>query len=675
MTDILNKETIIRQFPLFTGLSSQEYALLEPRCNLKEYPKGTIIYKENDPPDAFYGVILGRITISTQGKEQYSRVVEYLHRGKYFGIISLLTKDPHSVTARALNDCQLLVIQKEDFDFLLTQIPSLGVDLSQTLSRRLKDKDVHRKTIFETEVISVFSSYARAGKTIYAFNLAFSLAKETHKSVILLEIRPKDTPHSLAQKVVTCNSNICKEVLDLSVAFTDFGPKAVSNFIIKDKDDISLLCLSFDPENEDCVKRLIALLSLLVNDYHYILMDLSSVLEQSTFKMLYQSDVIHLLTSPEPVGLKKTLHLVERLREELNFPYDKIKIIFTEYDLAKIDNYQLKEFLGGHPVFATLPKMEFSASDRMIFDSAQSEYARAVRRISRQAGDVMVGLALGIGVAYGFCHIGVLKVIEEENIPIDVISGASMGAFIACLWATGKTSIEILEIAREFRQSNSIWSLVDLTLPMRGFIKGNKLQSFFKKHLGAKTFYDVKLPLKIIASDVKRKEPRVLEHGLLVDALMASCAMPGVFLPFHFKGEMLFDGGVSSPVPTEILFSMGLKKIIAVNVTPSREDVLRQYEKIKADFSLKDKIRKRGFNFRQYLHDRLQTNILGIIFSSVELLQSEVAKKEEQLADIVLHPNTEDMHWLEFHRAEEFMHRGEIETRNNLGKIWQVINE
>jgi len=218
---------------------------------------------------------------------------------------------------------------------------------------------------------------------------------------------------------------------------------------------------------------------------------------------------------------------------------------------------------------------------------------------------------------------------------------------------------------------------VDLTFPWLGFIKGNKLYKFLKKYLGNKTFSDVKLPLNIIASDVKRKESKVLDKGLLIDAIMASCAMPGVFRPFKSKEEILLDGGVINPLPTEALFKMGVRKIIAVNVTPSREDILRQYEKMKEEMTLAGTAtKKRGrFSLRQYFRDKFKTNILDIIFSSIEIMQSEMAQKEAQLADIVLHPNTQGLNWLELHRAAEFAKRGAEEAHKNLDKIWQIINE
>ncbi|MBM3246647.1 MAG: cyclic nucleotide-binding domain-containing protein [Candidatus Omnitrophica bacterium] len=690
--EAVNKDSILKEIPLFSDLSEEEQALIKERVNFVEYKKGQNIYEEGSCADAFSCVILGRVVIYTKDQDGNETILEYLHHGKYFGIISLLTGEAHSVTAKAINDCLILAINKEDFNFLLNKIPRLAIDLGQTLSRRLKRKDVHQKTIFESTVISVFSSHSQAGKTIYALNLGLGLKRETQKSVMILDIATQDKAHSLPGRLGLQGEH---RVLDLSLPLDTAG--TIKDFLLKDNFGVDLICLSYQPQDDACLKRLVNVLSRLVNDYHYIILDLPAYMDRIIFQMLNQSDLIHILTGTEPVELEKTHNLIERLKSEFHFQESKIKIIINEYKFSKLTYEQQLEILK-YPVLATLPKIELAASDRLVLDAANCEYARAMRRVSRTLGDRLVGLALGVGVGYAFCHIGVLKVIEEEKIPIDVVSGSSTGALIASLWATGKSSQEILEIAREFREPKYIWSIVDLTFPKLGFIKGNKLYGFLKKHLGNKTFRNVRLPLRIIASDVRKKESRVIDKGLLVDALMASCAMPGVFRPFGMraKEEMLLDGGVINPLPTEVLLKMGVRKIIAVNVTPSRQDIQRQYEKIKEGMSLSPAISPQrrwftpleispkkggivkfltGFSLRQYLREAFRINILDIIFSSIEVMQSEMAQQEAQLADIVLHPDTSGLYWLELHRAAEFARRGEAEARRNLEKIWQVINE
>jgi len=666
-----DKEFIIKELPFFSGLNKDELAIIKERAQVVEYRKGQVIYEEKSSPSAFYCIISGRVQIYTKDKTGQQLILEYLHRGKYFGIISLLTNEAHSVTSLAINDCVILVIKRNDFDFVLRNIPRLAIDLSRTLSRRLKRKDIHQKIIFESTIVSVFSSYSQAGKTVYALNLALSLSRETHKSVIILDILPQDKIHTLPHKLELVQP--C--TFDLSSSTEIYIlPK---EYILKSKFGIDLCCFYYQEDNDNCLKRLIEILSLLVNDYHYILLDLPAAMDRSIVSMLNQSDLIHILSSPDPVDLKRTNNLINRLKTNFNFDPQKIKIIVNEYKLAKIDHNCQLEILG-QEIFATIPKIQFDAGERLIIDEPDCEYSKAVRRIARQLGDCLVGLVLGVGVGYGFCHIGVLKVIEEENIPIDIIAGSSIGALIASLWAIGKNSQEIMEVTREFREPKHIWGLIDITFPFFGFIKGNKLHRFLKRHFGDKTFYDAKLPLRIIASDVRRKEPKILDKGFLVDAIMASCSMPGVFAPFKFKEEVLFDGGVTNPLPTESLMQMGVKKIIAVNVTPSREDILRQLTKLKEAIPSEHTVvaqKNKPLGWLGRIKSIFKLNIVDIIFSSVEVLQSEVARREGELADIVLHPDTTGLFWLELHRADEFARRGEIETRNNLDKIWQLVNE
>ncbi len=670
--EAIEKDLIIQEFPLFADLTAKERKIIKERSSVVSFKKGDIIYKEGALPSGFYCLAVGRVVIYVQDNQGNQKILEHLHRGKYFGIISLLTHEPHSVTAQATNDCVILVINKEDFDLVINKIPRLAIDLSRTLSRRLKHKDNHQKAIFESTVVSVFSSYSQAGKTIYSLNLALSLKKETRKSVIILDILSTDKKHSLPERAGLSAGNI----FDLSRESAD-NSKSAKSFILSSGFGIDLLCFHYRPEDNLCVRRLLGILSWLVNDYHFIILDLPSLLDKNIFSILNQSDFIHLLSGPAEEELRKTHFLMQSLKDEFNFQEEKIKIIINEYKLSKITPVEQAEILGRN-IFATLPKIEPGSSDRLVLDSPESEYAKAVRRISRYIGESMIGLVLGVGVGYGFCHVGVLKVIEEEQIPIDIIAGSSIGALIASLWAIGKSSSEILEITKDFKEPKHIWGLIDLTIPHLGFIKGNKLYKFLKEHLGDKTFYDTRLPLKIIARDVKRKEPRVLDQGLLVDAIMASCSMPGVFAPFKLKEELLFDGGVINPLPTEPLFKMGVKKIIAVNVTPSRQDILNQYEKIKSGLktNISEVIKKRAwFDLGRYFRDMFKTNILDIIFSSVEILQSEVAQKEGLLADVVLHPDTSGLYWLDLHKAAEFAKRGEIEARKNLDKIKQLVNE
>ncbi|MFA6216788.1 MAG: patatin-like phospholipase family protein [Candidatus Omnitrophota bacterium] len=670
--ELVNKNLILKEIPLFEGLSPEEFSLIEERSDIVEYKKGEVIYSQGSPPSAFYYVILGRVIIYTKDTPQATTVLEYLHRGKYFGIISLLTGDTHSVSAKAHNDCLLLIIKDADFSFTLKKIPSIAIDLSRSLSRRLKRKSLHQKTIFESTIISVFSFYPKAGKSVYALNLGLSLHKETHKSVIILEINTAHQPCSIPRRMGIADDGY--RVFDMSVASLDSA--LLREVIIRDVFGIDLVCLRFKQDDEFYLKNLVNMLSFFTNDYHYIVLDLPASLEKSIVSTLNQSDLIHMVTRLRLWDLKRNRRLIERLGKESHFQEEKIKIIVNGIVPAPVSEEE-QQVLLHHDIFATLPLVDTGISERPVLDEPNCEYSKAIRRIARYEGDCQVGLVLGVGVAYGFSHIGVLKVIEEEQIPIDIICGSSMGAIIATLWAIGNSSSSILQITREFKEPKYIWELVDFTFPFLGFIKGNKLYKFLKKYVGNKTFHDVRVPLKIVASEIKRRESKIFDKGLLIDALMATSAMPGVFAPFRFREELLLDGGITSPLPTEPLFEMGVKKIIAVNVTPSKEDILRQYQHMAAlrVDPLDPQAKRKFFSLKEFFKEKFKTNILDIIFSSIEIMQSEVAKTEGQLADVVLHPDMSGLHWLAFGKSEIFAERGEQEARKHLDKVWQVINE
>ena len=268
--------------------------------------------------------------IFTQDSEGNKKILEYLHRGKYFGIISLLTDEPHSVSAQATNDCAVLVMSNVNFDFVLNRIPRLAIDLSLTLSRRLKRKDTHQKVIFESTVVSVFSSHSQAGKTIYALNLALSLNKETRKSVIILDLLTPDKFHSLPKRLEIKED----KVFDLSKEESDIHN--VNNYISKSKFNVDLACFHYLADDKTCVKKLVGILSALVNDYHYIILDLPSLMDHNIFSILNQTDIIHLLSGPDEEDLEKTHNLMRQLRKEFDFQEDKIKIIINEYKHVKI---------------------------------------------------------------------------------------------------------------------------------------------------------------------------------------------------------------------------------------------------------------------------------------------------------------------------------------------------
>jgi NTE family protein len=186
-------------------------------------------------------------------------------------------------------------------------------------------------------------------------------------------------------------------------------------------------------------------------------------------------------------------------------------------------------------------------------------------------------LVLGAGGIKTVCHVGLLRVLERENIPVDLIVGSSGGSLFGAAYALGTPVHEIEHWIQKFWtkeifQDYGYREMMKMLWPRKmrfdesfGIIKGEEVRKVFLRLFGGLTFDDTKTPLRIIASDLQAGEPVLLHEGLLVDAIRASISMPVFFQPYRLDGRFLVDGAVCAPLPldfaiaeeAEVIISMG----------------------------------------------------------------------------------------------------------------------
>jgi NTE family protein len=176
--------------------------------------------------------------------------------------------------------------------------------------------------------------------------------------------------------------------------------------------------------------------------------------------------------------------------------------------------------------------------------------------------NTQIGLALGGGAAKGIAHIGVLKAFEEENIKIDYLSGTSVGALIASYYAFGKSVDEIMHVGRDL----NIKRVIHFTLKKRGFFTTSAIREMVLKDLGDVQIEDALTPLAICTTDITTGEQVIFQKGSLVDAICASVAVPGLYIPVEINGRMLVDGGITENVPISILEKMGAGITIGIDL-------------------------------------------------------------------------------------------------------------
>ncbi len=233
------------------------------------------------------------------------------------------------------------------------------------------------------------------------------------------------------------------------------------------------------------------------------------------------------------------------------------------------------------------------------------------------------GLALSGGGARGTAHIGVLKVLERECIPIDFVAGTSMGGVIAAGCAAGLGAEYMEREAVRMGQLRNLLGLLDHSLSGPGLVNGGRILRYFAQHLGEMSFDELAIPLALVAADLERGEEVILQSGSVVEAIRATVSMPGLFTPFRTNGRLLVDGGVTNPLPVDIVRRMGADVVIAV-------DVLRGFESLS---SLSEAI-------GQALSLTRAPLVIEILIRSLSIMQKQICalKTQEAAPEVLIRP-------------------------------------
>lgn len=235
-----------------------------------------------------------------------------------------------------------------------------------------------------------------------------------------------------------------------------------------------------------------------------------------------------------------------------------------------------------------------------------------------------VGVALGGGFARGIAHIGVLRVLEQHHIPIDVIAGTSVGALIAATYASG-TPLE------EMQRQGSLTRFSDFgrwTVSRMGMASNERLEFFLHKFTPAKNFNEMKIPLCIVATDLMSGQSMHFTEGEIAPALRASCAYPGLFLPVEYQGRIFVDGFLTETVPAVAARQMGAEVVISVHLEPG-------------------------------LLDSRPRNTIEVISRSFSIAQTAAVQPWRAATDVLIEPSVHHILWDEFVKTPQMVFAGE----------------
>ncbi|WP_121609363.1 patatin-like phospholipase family protein [Mesobacillus foraminis] len=251
-----------------------------------------------------------------------------------------------------------------------------------------------------------------------------------------------------------------------------------------------------------------------------------------------------------------------------------------------------------------------------------------------------IGLALGSGGARGFAHLGVIKVLRDEGIPIDMIAGSSMGAMVGCFYGAGLDVDRLYKLSRAFKRKYYL----DFTVPKMGFIAGKRVKELIRIFTHGKEIQELDIPVAVVATDLVSGEKVVFKDGPIADAVRASIAIPGIFTPEKLDGRLLIDGGVIDRIPVSVMKEMGADIVIAVDVS---------HVKTNAEI----------------------TSIFDVIMQSIDIMQMELVATREIASDIMIKPRVEMYSSRAFTNIDDIIANGEKETVKQIGKIKQVIEQ
>lgn len=261
-----------------------------------------------------------------------------------------------------------------------------------------------------------------------------------------------------------------------------------------------------------------------------------------------------------------------------------------------------------------------------------------------------VGLALGSGAARGLAHIGVLRVLQREGIPIDLIAGTSAGAFIGAIYARWRDAEGIREQALEATRKKMA-PFIDPSLPRTGLIRGRKIKRLMASYIGGDIkFSDLQIPFACVATDIDTGEEVVFDSGPVPEALRASISVPALFTVEKLDGRYLVDGGLANPVPVSVARRMGADFVIAVNVLP---DVTDRAGRVS---------RARG-------RARKEPNIFQVLLQTLYISSASLVKSNLKEADFVIEPRVAHIGAGDFNRGQEFIEQGELAAESAIPEI------
>lgn len=629
---------------IFSFFTRAELEAAEKLFSEVVFAKGDDVVRIGEPGDTFYVVLDGELEV--WDASQPPRQTGTLRRGDYFGEMALLQGGKRTATVTVARRARLLAIDKPAFDQLFLRNPKAIEYFARVLSKRLAGVTRAERIRRATTAIAVASPGGVGGETLVAHSLAVILKQTTQTEVAYIEVRPS-------------NEATQPTVLDLVSGDLERAPQRWAPANEGRHPTEMRIALPAGLDRSAYGDLLSNMVSKLSDSFSFLVLDLGShtaglIESASAFADVF----VALVDAPdEDPGIANLRSMkVHRVINLYNATSRPIAISSSE------------PFVIPYSTILARPVEEASA---YVAANPRSAPALPLHRLAHKLLGTSIGIALGGGAAFGLAHLGVLQVLEEAGIPIDLVAGCSQGSIVAVGYAAGLRVDEMIGIARELGTRRNFLFASDPTFFLKpGILSGQRFMTMMRPYLkGKETFEQLVLPCRTVATDIQSGERVAIGSGRLETAYRASSSVPMVLAPLREGERVLVDGGVADPVPAGVAMEMGADITVAVNVVPPMK---RGVETVLSSFYRRLNV----FNPMSYLGDgQDMPNLFDIVMNSMQILQYELGNFKAISADVLINPDLSDFTWIEYYRADELIERGADAARKALPLIQKAIQD
>lgn len=534
-----DNETAIVRFlsatALVTDLDAASRERLAERMARVFVPAGSVVLRQGDPGDALYVVVNGRLRVSVR-REDIDTPIAEIGRGDIVGEMSLLTDEPRSATVTTIRDSQLLKLSKRDFQILVKKRPSVLLGISRLVIRRLQ-ASMHRAmrpSLPRTLAVAPIGGAQNVSE--FAAQLARGL--DEHGSVITVNRDTLSSHRRFGDAMTSVGERIVLDPRRLKKQAGDGQAQEESPDTV------------VDGEMTQWLHRM-------ESSHDFVLYVCEPELSSWTTRCLRQADRILLVASAAdnaiPGEIEHALAASDQAHADPQGSRNRELVLL--YEPGRVERPRgTGRWL----------KPRNSMRHHHVRIGNQKDFQRLCRSLLGRE----VGVVLGGGGARGCAHIGVLRALEENDIPVDVVGGTSIGAIMAAGPAMGWNWEELLAGVK--RTLVEPGAPIDYTVPFTALTKGEKATEQIRSTYGDYYIEDLWLPYFCVSSNLTRGTVNVHRTGLLWRAIRSSAALPGILPPMPSPdGDVLVDGAIMNNLPVDVMreFCRG-GRILAVNVRP-----------------------------------------------------------------------------------------------------------